>query len=78
VKCVTNLKVDFFSFDVGINLGKRWGCAFALLAKLKLKVATPFELVCRMDKRARVVDSNHFSASTGEFESGAPNGTAEI
>jgi len=78
VKGVTNLKMDVISFDTGIDFSDRWGGAVALLAKLKLQVATFFELVCRLDKRVRVVDSDHFSASTGKFESGAPNGTAQI
>jgi len=78
VKGVTNLKVDVISFDTGIDFSERWGGAVALLAKLKFYVATFFKLICRMDKRARVVDSNHFSASTSEFESGAPNSTTQI
>jgi len=78
VKDVTNLKVDVISFDTCIDLGKGWGGAVAFIAKSKLYVATFFELVCRTDKRARVVNSNHFTASTGKFESGAPNGTAQI
>ena len=78
MKGVTNLKMDVISFDACIDFSERWGGAVALLAKLKLQVATFFELFCRLDKRARVVDSDHFSTSTGEFESGAPNGTAQI
>jgi hypothetical protein len=70
--------MDVISLDTGIDFSNRWGGAVALLAKLKLQVATFFELVCRLDKGARVVDSDHFSASTGKFESGAPNGTAQI
>jgi len=78
VKGVTNLKMDVISLDTSIDFSDRWGGAVALLAKLKLQVATFFEQVCRLDKRSRVVDSDHFSASTGKFESGAPNGTAQI
>jgi len=78
VKGVTNLKMDVISLDTSIDFSDRWGGAVALLAKLKLQVATFFELVRRLDKRARVVDSDHFSASTGKFESGAPNGAAQI
>ena len=78
MKSVTNLEVDVISIDTCIDFSERWGGAVALLAKLKLQVATFFELVCRLDERAGVVDPDHFSASAGEFESRAPNGTTQI